>query len=279
MRLQSIQVLRALAVLPVVFFHFSDLRDGRAGVDLFFCISGFVMAGLMDQSPARFARDRVVRIYPPFLAALGLLFLLYPQPIEPEKLAKSLLLWPVRDEIYLYPAWSLSFEAMFYAACVSSMLVGGRALLVAFAIAFLFRVPFVGSGFVLEFLAGFAIARRQWWALPILLLAATFDPRILRYGPWAALILWLCTANEHWFRSRLWAPVAMIGDASYAIYLTHLPIGSKLVGELPLAVTIYGCIAGGVLFHFAVEKPLLRLFRRSRRRAAIEPEAKVPVPS
>ena len=279
MRLQSIQVLRALAVLPVVFFHFSDLRDGRAGVDLFFCISGFVMAGLMDQPPAKFARDRVVRIYPPFLAALALALILFPQPIDPEKLTKSLLLWPVRDEIYLYPAWSLSFEAMFYCACVASMFVGGRVMIAAFAVAFLLRLPFIGSGFVLEFLAGFAIARKQWWALPILLLAATFDPRVLRYGPWAALILWLCTTNEQWFRHRLWAPVALIGDASYAIYLTHLPIGSKLVRDLPLAATIYACLAGGLLFHFVVEKPLLRLFRKSKPQPENEIGAKFPATS
>ena len=72
---QSIQVLRAVAVIPVVFFHFSTFQLGRAGVDLFFCISGFVMAGQMDRSPAQFAWDRFTRIYPPFLAAMVLLFL------------------------------------------------------------------------------------------------------------------------------------------------------------------------------------------------------------
>lgn len=259
-RLQSIQVLRAVAVLPVVFFHFSDFHHGRAGVDLFFVISGFVMAGLMNDPPAKFALDRFVRIYPPFLAAMVLLFLMWPMPFDAERMVKSLLFWPWREQIYLYPAWSLAYEAMFYAACVAAMFLKGRVVIAAFAILFLFKVPFVGSALVLEFLAGFAIARKQWWALPVLLLAATTDPRVLLYGPLAALLLWLGVRNEQRFQHRYWAPVAMIGDASYAIYLTHLTIGSKLT-DYPVSVIVYACLAGGVLFHFAAEKPLLRATR------------------
>lgn len=181
-RLQSIQLLRAVAVIPVVFFHFGGFAHGRAGVDLFFVISGFVMAGLVKGSPGQFAVNRFTRIYPPFLVALALTFAFVPQPVETMRLLKSLILWPIHQEIYLYPAWSLSYELLFYAACALSLVVGGRYVLGAYLAAFLLGIPFVGSVFVLEFLAGFAIARKSWWALPVLLLAATADMRVLTYG-------------------------------------------------------------------------------------------------
>jgi len=262
-RLQSIQLLRGVAVVPVVFFHFGGFDHGRAGVDLFFVISGFVMAGLVYGSPAKFALNRFTRIYPPFLAALALTLILVPQPFELVRLVKSLILWPVYKDIYLFPAWSLSYEAMFYAACAASMVVSRRYVLLAYGAAFLLGIPFIGSAFVLEFLAGFAIARRQWWAIPILLAAATTDTRILQYGAPAATLLWLGVRYESWFKHRLWQPAAMIGDASYSIYLTHVPVGTYLtVNGWNWVAIIYACILFGIAFHFAIERPLLKTSRR-----------------
>jgi exopolysaccharide production protein ExoZ len=260
-RLQSIQVLRAAAVIAVVLFHFGALKDGRAGVDLFFCISGFVMAGLMDRPVRQFAIDRFVRIYPPFLAAMTLTFILVPQPLEPVKLSLSLLLYPDKDVIYLYPAWSLGFEAIFYIACALSMKFGGRWLLAAYALLFAFDVPYLGSAFVLEFLAGYAIARRAWWALPILLLAAVSEPRVLAYGSIGAALLWLGVRFEQRLRGPVWRPLAAIGDASYSIYLTHVAVGSLLVGLLPAMSAIPACLLFGLLFHQLVERPLLKMCR------------------
>ena len=221
------------------------------------------MASLVNGSPAKFALNRFTRIYPPFLAALALTFLLFPQPVELVRLLKSLILWPVYKDIYLFPAWSLSYEAMFYAACAASMVVGSRYVLLAYGAAFLLGIPFIGSAFVLEFLAGFAIARRQWWALPILLAAATTDTRILQYGPPAAALLWLGVRYESWFKNRLWQPAAMIGDASYSIYLTHVPVGTYLtVNGWNWVAIIYACLMFGIAFHFAIERPLLKASRR-----------------
>lgn len=273
-RLRSIQVLRAVAVLPVVFFHFSAFPVGRCGVDLFFCISGFVMAGQMSRSPTQFALDRFTRVYPPFLAALLLYFLFHPAVPEAGRLARSLALWPYPTEIYLFPGWSLGYEAMFYAACVAAMFIGGRAVVAAFAVLFLLHVPIAGSGMCLEFLAGFVIARRQWLALPALLVAAAISPewRALAYGAPAAFLLWFCVSKEQWFASERWAPLVLLGDASYAVYLTHSTIGDPFI-HWPLVVVIYICLGGGLAFHFAVEKPLVRLARRAAMRSSLRPKS------
>lgn len=261
-RLQSIQILRAVAVVPVVLFHFAGLTHGRAGVDLFFVISGFVMAGLVKGSPAKFALDRFTRIYPPFLVALALALVLLPAPFDPVRFGKSLILWPFYKEIYLYPAWSLSYEAMFYAACAASMFVGGRYVLAAYALAFVLGIPFVGSAFVLEFLAGFAIARKQWWALPILLIAATAETRVLHYGTLAAALLWIALRYESWFKHRYWQPIALLGDASYAVYLIHVPVGTFLFfNGVNTILIVYACLVFGVGFHLMIERPLLKASR------------------
>jgi exopolysaccharide production protein ExoZ len=264
-KLQSIQVLRAVAVIAVIFFHVANFRVGRAGVDLFFCISGYVMAGQMGHSPKQFALDRFTRIYLPFLAALGLLFLAFPMPIERITLIKSPILWPNYHEIYLFPAWSLGYETMFYGACVGAMYFGWRTIIAIFATAFLFRIPYAGSAFVFEFMAGFCIARRNWFAMPLLLLgvASSLDLRVISYGPPAPLVLWTAVQRESLNRNNLWGPIAMLGDASYAIYLMHITISDLLfIHHAPLIAIIYGSITGGVVFHFLIEKPLVKAGRR-----------------
>ena len=66
MRLRSVQVLRGIAAMAVVAHHaFSGTRIGAAGVDLFFVISGFIMATCgRDRRPLEFLADRAWRIYP-----------------------------------------------------------------------------------------------------------------------------------------------------------------------------------------------------------------------
>ena len=73
MRLRSIQVLRGIAAMAVVAHHaFDGPRLGAAGVDLFFVISGFIMATCTGaRSPGQFLADRAWRIYPLWLIAVA----------------------------------------------------------------------------------------------------------------------------------------------------------------------------------------------------------------
>lgn len=103
MKFQSIQALRGLAALLVVFYHAQALQfqaglavggtglsattgafaNGYAGVDLFFVISGFVMVWVTRNSPggpsgtAEFLFARITRIYPLWWAAALLAALYY----------------------------------------------------------------------------------------------------------------------------------------------------------------------------------------------------------
>lgn len=64
--------------------------------------------------------------------------------------------------------------------------------------------------------------------------------------------------------------MVLMGDASYSIYLVHNPLvslTSRLVGRfsswgLGMSVGVIASILVGVLYHWFVEKPLIRLFRQ-----------------
>ena len=70
---KDIQVLRGIAVLLVVLYHLTigGLQSGFLGVDVFFVISGFLMAVLYDPNRKReFFRKRSLRLLPAYFATI-----------------------------------------------------------------------------------------------------------------------------------------------------------------------------------------------------------------
>jgi len=173
-RLHSIQIMRCIAVALVVLIHSNiTLTLGSAGVDIFFVISGFIIAKVAaGRGPIEFIVDRIRRIYPlwimaciPFAAAL-----IPVRGVDAGMVLTSLTLWPVYDDYYfpyLTAGWSLSFEMLFYSA--AAMVLWRRKLIapiiasfaIALALALITKWPlfrFVGNPIVLEFAMGVAIA-------------------------------------------------------------------------------------------------------------------------
>lgn len=134
-RYDSIQVLRGIAALLVVLEHIRFLNCGAFGVDIFFCISGFMIMLTTQKSTRHFFRKRLLRILPfYYLMTLGtyLLLLLLPGMFEqtqssPVLLLKSLLFipfdigggvlqpllrigWTVNCEMFFYLLFGLSFR-------------------------------------------------------------------------------------------------------------------------------------------------------------------------
>lgn len=125
--LQSIQILRALAALLVVFAHFEYIKPvvGGFGVDIFFIISGFIMSYIVDRSPRSFLYRRIIRIIPLYYAMTFLTAGLYlAKPlwfrnviITPSALIKSLLFVPYHIKNsgpILTLGWTLNYEMFFY---------------------------------------------------------------------------------------------------------------------------------------------------------------------
>ncbi len=143
-KLESVQIMRAIAALLVVFFHahgyvlpqklhiseplFYGFSMGYAGVEIFFVISGFIMWHIhrLDVGqPARawnFIYKRLTRIYPIFLmiyATLIALYWLFPGhgPDSAKDLTHVLVsatLLPTPYSPVMVVAWTLQFEMFFY---------------------------------------------------------------------------------------------------------------------------------------------------------------------
>ena len=147
----SIQILRGMAALFVVFFHVSEMllqytdrqgifcrfaslwHTGAAGVDLFFIISGFVMVqSTRDKfqkngSSSEFMLRRIIRIVPLYwlYTSVMLVLVLLPFTLKNQVFSgwytvASYLFIPVLnpasglDLPLLAPGWTLSYEMYFY---------------------------------------------------------------------------------------------------------------------------------------------------------------------
>jgi exopolysaccharide production protein ExoZ len=131
-KINNLQALRAYAALAVVIFHtgfiFPHMQQmGKFGVDIFFVISGYIMARICATDTRFFLRRRLIRIVPPYWAMTFLLFIFalrFPgllQSTHPSAadLVKSLLFIPYyrADGLIrplLYVGWSLNYEMLFY---------------------------------------------------------------------------------------------------------------------------------------------------------------------
>jgi exopolysaccharide production protein ExoZ len=325
-KLDSVQHLRAIAALGVVFYHAlwnhsgepsTLLRMGAAGVDLFFVISGFIMwytAASRDEPARTFISKRILRIVPLYwlittiVLAIVVLrpnlmksasfdaahtlasyaFVAWPHP----KLDRF---WPV-----VVPGWSLNYEMPFYLLVALSLYVERkwRALLVCSSLAGLVAIgliaqphslpAFYTDPILLDFLYGTLIGVLYTSKIEIgrgaaiaLLCAgiaffallgpmSTNESRALLWGIPMACVFAGCVNLPAFLPNR---PFALLGDASYSIYLTQFctigpavrllkPLASE---DLHIAVgagIALLAVAIGVLTYYLVERPLIRIGRR-----------------
>lgn len=216
--LNNIQLLRALAALLVVSHHTLDTYlqmggdslifervgyFGAVGVDLFFVISGFVIALTISGSqqgllPAiDYIKNRFFRIYlgywPAFFVKMFLIYAIMIQVLDGMDVLKSFLLLPINPAAGKLPVmdvyWTLSFELYFYALCLIGFFVPRKffnAMLLIYFLAIAWKnikipdaghytlINFSTSHFILEFIAGWFIfqcrnAIKNPWLLPLLL--------------------------------------------------------------------------------------------------------------
>lgn len=152
-----VQVLRGIAALGVVTFHASESAEiGAAGVDLFFVISGFLMAGISNFfspnpiAPSQFFAKRIIRIVPLYWFYTTLFLALYEvmpnlfhtsRPDVWHSIASYLFVPYPRFDGSQYPVlnvgWTLNLEMMFYLVFGTSLLLSLRERMVFVASAIL----------------------------------------------------------------------------------------------------------------------------------------------
>lgn len=303
--LQSIQASRALAALMVVLFHLGLVIEkyfgaspvsvpwGRAGLDFFFVLSGFIIATAHWEDIAKPERlggyiwKRLVRIYPIywiiFLTTLAGAYRLV--ELSFSDVIQALLLTSIGGIPLLVVACTLQWEIVFYAIFGALIVHPAMALVLVGMVLWLLPASVT---FLLLFLAGVMCAwidRRQiglHW--PTISFAGVFvfagacvfetvrgsQPTII-YGLGAAMLVLGLVRGERAGKTIGAQPLLqLLGNASYCIYLVHYPfisfvcktaIAIGLRGER-WNVVVYGlalisALLTGVLLHLFLEKPML----------------------
>jgi len=257
-QLASLQALRAVAALMVVFFHlsialmndyhvtsFDIFPTGSNGVDIFFVLSGFIMCytteRLDQRSGVEFAVKRLVRILPLYWGLTILLYLiasfaptlLGSTQASPEALWKSLAFIP-----YVTPAdgkvhpllilgWTLNYEMFFYAVfTVCLLLVPRRRITAVIAVLLVCR------------LAGFLVD----WKQPEI---AFYTGRL--YGTqlefvWGCLVFVLFQYRPQWVKAM--APLGLVGFALILAqnWFPNITITREFKVGLPAALVVIGTL-------------------------------------
>jgi exopolysaccharide production protein ExoZ len=287
----------------------SQLDFGQSGVATFFTISGFIIwTSSRRETVSQFVKRRLIRIIPMYWLAIAVVLALgihsWGKPVfAPAAIVKTLMFIPYFAEPtshmplpILVPGWTLNLEMLFY---------------FVFAVGMLFRRPFIltaavmGSLFILGqfynfssallelytgwisilFVAGLCIGARApinriaagLWPLGALMVIG-FNllpaPQIVLACGIVLLIVGM-TSRE---RLRGWPQIPALkklGDASYVIYLFHMPVIFVLNYLLiryhstfsywPMfgAITLAISLITGLLLHQYIEKPLGKWLRRA----------------
>jgi len=199
------------------------------------------------------------------------------------------------------PGWSLNYEALFYLIFAASLLAPSRYRLSAISVGLLAvpifgilvpRFYYLGANMMfVQFIAGVWLAhwrmngaladRRTGWTMAaagVLLFAGLqifgiYDNlwRPLLWGaPAFLIVMGLVSVEAHGGLPSI-RPLKLIGDASYSIYLAHVVVTQLLTHVLnsgafwpfvPVAVGL--SLAAGIACYYAVECPLIALFRRRK---------------
>lgn len=231
-KLVGLQILRFVAAFAVVLFHIGSAYQikwgyesnvfaiGAAGVDIFFVISGFIIAYTTDAARGawHFCKRRIVRIVPLYwILTLGIAAIAFIRPellnstlVNGETLFKSLFFIPFEKangaiQPILFLGWTLNYEMFFYTVYAACTAVGLRtpfapALLIILLVALgrIVRVDHIAWQFytnpiMLEFVFGIGlyavhsrwpeVFRRHWLfiaALGLLIAARQLLPGL----PW-----------------------------------------------------------------------------------------------
>jgi exopolysaccharide production protein ExoZ len=144
--LYNLHLLRVIAALGVVYFHTTSVAGlkldwdvGSRGVDVFFVISGFIIAYIATTKPEQFFLRRLIRVVPFYWAATAFVFamvslkpsLFHTTTASVPHLIASLLFLPHAGadgemQPTLILGWSLNYEMFFYVWFAISLRISQR---------------------------------------------------------------------------------------------------------------------------------------------------------
>ena len=257
-RLPCLDGLRGIAAIAVMLFHFNTFFlpqarlpfVGRAylAVDLFFLLSGFVMAHVYGSLLAsswqahwwEFARARFARIYPLFavttLAMMTFVALFKAPLIDVSFTSSSLWLQPLLLQHWAsglswdYPSWSIGTEMeayIFFVFAADLLLTGKHPRLIAACCVAVVATLSIARGGSLNLFTGVSALLRTLseFALGVLLYRARLDDTIFP-RQWAAMLVALFVGLWAVSRFDLFAVVA------FGCLIYHAASTSDMYGRL-----------------------------------------------
>lgn len=210
----GLDILRCVAALLVALFHFTRTLDGVEtmfpfgwiGVEIFFVISGYVIAySAQHGSAMRFLRGRFLRLYPTawLIAAASFVML----AIIPGYYWRSIRVWVYSDPAHLLNSvaltgsgvtgsyWTLPIELAFYGSMFMLLLIGRLHWLRGFALALtLYGLPYL----VVLALHHLRVIDAPWIAFGM----GGKNALLLRHDPLFAVGLYLFTWQTGRLRQR-----------------------------------------------------------------------------
>ncbi len=294
----GVQAMRGIAVLSVVCGHAVSVRPDMvgpelaegaltilsSGVDVFFVISGFIIAttAAAQHNAWSFAFRRAIRIYPVYWLALLVAFIssfwIAMAPGERPGLdAGTIFAWTYPNW-YIGPAWSLAFELHFYAVVAMILAIKPNRLfeilftwfgMVIVAAFFQIQLGIYSHPLVLEFGAGVGIAylltnRGLRFSPRIIACSAglffggwywifmhgatdALFARVPTYGLGAGLLIHAVVSAE--IEGRSFSPVLQwLGKISYSLYIVHCPLLQWIANfDGPWALSTFATVIAVIL--------------------------------
>lgn len=290
--------MRGVAALSVVCGHAVSARPDMvgprlaegaltilaSGVDIFFVISGFIIAttAAAQRDPLNFVFRRAVRIFPVYWLVLLAAFVssswIALAPEERPALDFGLIFAWTYPNWYLAPAWSIAFELHFYAAVAAILAIAPKRLfelmfaglgIIIVVVAFRLQLGIYSHPLILEFGAGVGIAylhsngglrfSRRNLAVSAVLFAAGWywifvhgsaDPQLARvgtYGLAAGLLIHAVLAAE--IEGQSFSPILQwFGKISYSLYVVHYLVIKWIANFTGLwMLSTVGTIIGSIL--------------------------------
>ena len=286
--LKSVEFLRGGAALLVVLAHANLIIDkalfhglfvqGWCMVDLFFILSGFLTAWTYkkETSPFTYVKKRFIRIYPTYwiytLIVITVHFVILElrgsvliswTDMDAVGITKSMFLIPtnvaVNEMPIIPPAWTLSYEIMFYTVGIVLFAFGNKAyytviliwtsgiflnlifkvgnLYLSFAFSSLFveffaglliaemiqrqKFNFVGS--LLSIILGSALLILSWISENFMLFSLN---RVIKFGIPLSLILYGLSSFEksECLNDKKSSVLSFLAKISFSLYLVHYPL-------------------------------------------------------
>jgi peptidoglycan/LPS O-acetylase OafA/YrhL len=228
-----------------------------SGVDIFFVISGFIIAttAAAQRDPLNFVFRRAVRIYPVYWLVLLAAFVssswIALSAEERPALDFGLIFAWTYPNWYIGPAWSIAFELHFYAAVAGILAIAPNRLfellfaglgMVMVAVAFRLQLGIYSHPLVLEFGAGVGIAyllskgglhfsprnlavsaglfALGWYWIFVHGSADAQFARVATYGLAAGLLIHAVVSAE--IEGQSFSPILQwFGKISYSLYIVH----------------------------------------------------------